>query len=274
MLQAGLDAMNAQLAERDKEREAKLAAEAANRAKTQFLSRMSHELRTPLNAILGFTQVLRLDRQEPLSARQQTLLHHIDNAGQHLLNMITDVLDVSRIEAGQIHLALEAVDVPGLITECQQMMAPTIASAGLTLSVHTEPDLPRVQADPTRLKQVLLNLLSNAVKYNQAQGSITLTACAAAHGAVQFVVRDTGLGLSDAQLQHLFEPFNRLGREQSATPGAGIGLVICKQLLALMGSTLAVHSQPGQGSSFWFELPPAPQSAPGGFPQGAPSDIL
>ena len=254
LLEQGFADMGERLREREREREAKLAAEAANRAKTTFLSRMSHELRTPLNAVLGFTQVLLLSEREPLSPQQREMVRHIDHAGHHLLEMIGDVLDVSRIESGQMHIHATKVDVATLIQSCHEMMAPQAQAAGLHFNVSMQGDTGQVQADPTRLKQVLLNLLSNAVKYNRPGGSITLSA--ARHGPqVRFAVSDTGLGLSPEQRQHLFEPFNRLGRHSSHIPGAGIGLVICQQLLALMDSTLHVHSQAGQGSEFVFELP-------------------
>jgi signal transduction histidine kinase len=254
MLEQGFADMSQRLREREREREAKQAAEAANRAKTAFLSRMSHELRTPLNAVLGFTQVLQMDPSDPLSPRQQAMVHHIDTAGHHLLRMISDVLDVSRIESGQMAIAPEVIDAGTLVQECHQLMATEVAAAGLHLNVSILGDAGRLRTDPTRLKQVLLNLLSNAIKYNRPDGQITLSLQRSGL-RVRFGVSDTGLGMTPAQLQHLFEPFNRLGRETGNKPGAGIGLVICKQLLELMGSTLHVRSQPGHGSEFWFELP-------------------
>lgn len=254
LLEQGFADMGERLREREREREAKLAAEAANRAKTSFLSRMSHELRTPLNAVLGFTQVLMLNQREPLSPQQREMVQHIDHAGRHLLEMIGDVLDVSRIESGQMHIHTTELDVATLIQSCHEMMAPQAQAAGLHFNVSMQGETGQVRADPTRLKQVLLNLLSNAIKYNRPEGSITLSATR--HGPnVRFAVSDTGLGMAPEQLQHLFEPFNRLGRGSSAIPGAGIGLVICRQLLELMGSTLHVHSQLHQGSEFVFELP-------------------
>ncbi|MBI3384100.1 MAG: hypothetical protein HY019_19020 [Aquabacterium sp.] len=254
LLEQGFADMGERLREREREREAKLAAEAANLAKTSFLSRMSHELRTPLNAVLGFTQVLLLSQQEPLSPQQREMVQHIDHAGHHLLDMIGDVLDVSRIESGQMHIHATELEVATLIQSCHEMMAPQAQAAGLHFNVSMQGETGRVLTDPTRLKQVLLNLLSNAIKYNRPGGSITLSAWRdGAH--VRFAVSDTGLGMAPDQLQHLFEPFNRLGRHSGHIPGAGIGLVICKQLLELMGSTLHVHSQAGQGSEFVFEMP-------------------
>ncbi|HEX5356074.1 MAG TPA: ATP-binding protein [Aquabacterium sp.] len=257
MLEHGFADMSAKLREREKEREAKLAAEAANRAKTAFLSRMSHELRTPLNAVLGFTQVLQLDHAEPLTERQRNLIGLIDSSGQHLLSMISDILDFSRIESGQLRIEFEQVDAGSLIEACHQMMQADAAQARLQLAIINESQNGQVRADLTRLKQVLLNLLSNAIKYNRPGGHVTLS-LQRQGDCLRFAVRDTGLGMSAQQCEHLFEPFNRLGRHHSDKPGTGIGLVICKQLLALMGSDLHVRSAPDQGSEFWFDLPQAP----------------
>ncbi len=254
MLEQGLADMGTQLKEREKALEAKLAAEAANRAKTAFLSRMSHELRTPLNAVLGFTQVLRMDPREPLSPRQLDMVRQIESSGQHLLAMISDVLDVSRIESGQMHIRLEAVDTEALVRECDEMVRADADKAGVHLDVQGTDGIGAVRADRIRLKQVLLNLLSNAIKYNRPGGRVILSVCReGAH--LRFCVEDTGLGMTPEQARHLFEPFNRLGRNDGNTPGAGIGLVICKQLLELMGSDLHVQTDAGKGSLFLFELP-------------------
>jgi signal transduction histidine kinase len=198
-LEQGFAEMGARLKLREKEREAKLAAEAANRAKTEFLSRMSHELRTPLNAVMGFAQVLKMDPFEPLSQRQEDMVQQIVSSGQHLLDMITDVLDVSRIETGAMSIDITAVDVNEMISECQHMMAEDAASNDLTLHVHL-PDTPLLAcADKTRLKQVLLNLLSNAIKYNRPGGEVTLLA-RQVDQQVRFCVQDTGIGMSPLQM--------------------------------------------------------------------------
>lgn len=257
MLEHGFAEMSARLREREKEREAAQAAEAANRAKTAFLSRMSHELRTPLNAVLGFTQVLQMDPQETLSERQRQMVGLIESSGQHLLSMISDVLDFSRIESGQLRMEIERMAASDLIDECQHMMGTEALHAGLHLTVRNTAQLAHVRADRTRLKQVLLNLLSNAIKYNQPGGQVILSLQHQGN-CLRFTVQDTGLGIPSEQLPHLFEPFNRLGRHHSDKPGAGIGLVICKQLLELMGSQLQVRSTPNEGSEFWFDLPQAP----------------
>jgi two-component system sensor histidine kinase/response regulator len=255
-LEQGFADMGAQLKLREKEREAKLAAEAANRAKTEFLSRMSHELRTPLNAVLGFAQVLKMDPFEPLSKRQEDMVQQIASSGQHLLDMISDVLDVSRIETGAMQITMADINAIDTLTECQHMVANDAASNDLTLTVHLPESPILVRADKTRLKQVLLNLLSNAIKYNQPGGEVQLSAqVLASH--VRFCVQDTGIGMSPLQIQRLFQPFNRLGRENSSTPGTGIGLVISKRMLEVMGSELCLESATNKGSTFWFDLPMA-----------------
>lgn len=253
ILEQGLIDMGAQLQLREIEREAKLAAEAANHAKTEFLSRMSHELRTPLNAVLGFAQVLKLDQTEYLSPRQYDMINQIESSGQHLLDMISDVLDVSRIESGVMHMAIADVDIVALLAECHQMICPEAAAYGLQLELDTPADLPWVRADKTRLKQILLNLLSNAIKYNRPHGVIRLSAQHLGH-MVRLGIQDTGLGMNPEQVAHLFEPFNRLGREHSGTPGTGIGLVICQRLLTNLDSRLQYTTTEGEGSTFYFDL--------------------
>ncbi|RZK99236.1 MAG: response regulator, partial [Rubrivivax sp.] len=263
-LEQGFSDMGARLREHEETRRAQVAAEAANQAKTDFLSRMSHELRTPLNAVLGFAQVLKMNTADPLSPKQLGMVKQIESSGLHLLEMIADVLDVSRIENDSINVFIDDVDVRALSRDCQQMVTAQAQEAGVHLEVITQDGVGQVRADRTRLKQVLLNLLSNAVKYNRRGGRVSLI-LQELDGQMTFRVRDTGLGMTREQAQHLFEPFNRLGRENTSTPGTGIGLVICKRLLELMGGQLAVRTIENEGSEFMFSLPcatgPRPASA-------------
>ncbi|MDI1258682.1 ATP-binding protein [Aquabacterium sp.] len=253
-LEQGFSEMGERLRQQERERRAKAAAEAANQAKTDFLSRMSHELRTPLNAVLGFAQVLKMNTADPLSTRQLGMVNQIESSGLHLLEMISDVLDVSKIESDAVDLFIEDVDVRTLTRDCQQMLTSQVREAGVHMEIITQDGVRQVRADRTRLKQVLLNLLSNAVKYNRRGGQVSLI-LQAHDGQLTFRVRDTGMGMTREQVEHLFEPFNRLGRENTATPGTGIGLVICKRLLELMGSSLSVRTIDKEGSEFQFTLP-------------------
>ena len=253
-LEQGFSEMGERLRQHEQERRAKAAAEAANQAKTDFLSRMSHELRTPLNAVLGFAQVLKMNTADPLSTRQLGMVNQIESSGLHLLEMISDVLDVSKIESDAVELFIEDVDVRTLTRDCQQILATQAREAGVHLDIITQDGVGQVRADRTRLKQVLLNLLGNAVKYNRRGGQVSLI-IQEHEGQLTFRVRDTGLGMTREQVEHLFEPFNRLGRENTSTPGTGIGLVICKRLLELMGSSLSVRTIEKEGSEFRFTLP-------------------
>lgn len=249
---------------------AKLVAESANRAKTEFLSRMSHELRTPLNAVLGFAQLLRMDTAQ-LSARHAGMVAHIEDAGQHLLAMISDVLDLSRIESGTLSVQAATIDALDVGQRCVTMLG-TLAErkqVRLSIEAQTPPGI-RVLADPTRLQQVLLNLLSNGIKYNRPNGCVTLRMESLTSDRLRITVQDNGPGLTPEQAAHLFEPFNRLGQEHGGEAGTGIGLVITQRIVALMGSTLQAACVEGQGCSFWFELPmesTAPRPAPGATDQ-------
>lgn len=232
---------------------AKEVAEKANQAKTKFLSRMSHELRTPMNAILGFGQLLECD--EELSAEQKPQVKEILNAGHHLLDLINDVLDISRIETGSIKVKNEPVDCCQLLDEALRLIAPLAEKRNISLQHEKLRNVDEfLYADPTRLKQILLNLLSNAVKYNREGGVITVSAEQLASKRVRISVVDTGEGLAKDQLHHLFQPFERLGAEFSNIEGNGIGLVICKSIVEMMGGKIGVESEPGKGSTFWVEL--------------------
>ena len=244
----------------DAERRAHEALEASSKAKTDFLSRMSHELRTPLNAVIGFSTLLRLDAVKPLSTQQLERVQHIENAGAHLLALVNDVLDLSRIESGEMSVSSEAVHLPRAIEEAATMVSPLVTKAGIEVFLAAE--LPEsdqrdaravppgdvwVKADPVRLRQVLVNLLSNAVKYNRPGGRVALTWRRSRHGC-EILITDTGMGIPADPLESLFQPFNRLGAENSAVEGTGIGLVLSRQLAEMMGGTLNIGSTFGVGT--------------------------
>ena len=232
------------------------AAERASKAKTEFLSRMSHELRTPLNAMLGFAQLLRVDPRHPLHDDQRTKVAHIERAGAHLLAMLTDVLDLSRIEAGSLPMSIEPLAVNEVIEAALAMTSTQATDASVQL-LATPPEAGlRVRADQLRLRQVLVNLLSNAIKYNRRSGQVLVEALGL-DDEVVISVSDTGRGMDAQQLAHLFEPFNRLGAERTPVEGTGIGLVIVKRLVELMQGRIEVSSQPGEGTRFRVWLPRA-----------------
>jgi len=233
---------------------AKTAAEAANRAKSEFLSNMSHELRTPLNAIIGFGQLLTGPAARPdQAAREREFVSHIVKAGHHLLTLIDEILNLAQIEAGKLTLSLEPVDLDDMLADCHAMMGPLADKRHVRL-LFPGASQQTVRADRTRLRQVLLNLLSNAVKYNREHGSIVVDIAQTAPGRLRVRVHDSGLGLRPDQMASLFQPFNRLGQEAGKQEGTGIGLVLTRQLVELMGGSLGVSSVPGVGSTFWVEL--------------------
>jgi len=241
------DHKNAELA-----RQQALLAERESRAKSEFLARMSHELRTPLNAVLGFTQLLQIDARQQPGSDQLDKLSHIRAAGEHLLTLINDALDLSSLEAGTLKLDLQSVALAPAVARALPLIEE--AATARRVTVRTGPMDGTVRADPTRLHQVLLNLLSNAVKYNRVGGEVVIET-ASGDAETTLSVRDTGRGMNEDQLAHLFEPFNRLGLDAEGIEGSGIGLTIARALVDSMGGHLRVTSEPSQGTVFTVVLP-------------------
>ncbi len=232
---------------------AKMAAEQANLAKSDFLSSMSHELRTPLNAILGFAQLLEAGSPPPTDV-QMIRLHQIIKAGWYLLELINEILDLAVIESGKLTLSREPLLLIDVVRECQTMIEPQAQQRGIRMDFIPFDNALFANADRTRVKQVLINLLSNAIKYNREQGTVVVACSASTPERLRISVKDSGAGLPPEKLAQLFQPFNRLGQENGAEQGTGIGLVVTKQLIELMGGTIGVESTVGAGSEFWIEL--------------------
>jgi signal transduction histidine kinase/ActR/RegA family two-component response regulator len=232
---------------------AKSLAENANSAKSDFLSSMSHELRTPLNAILGFAQLLESGSPEPTDS-QTKKLNQITKAGWYLLDLINQILELAAIESGKLLVINESVSLSEIISECQIMIDPQAQNHNISLNILPFDSTLMINADKTRVKQVLFNLLSNAIKYNRDNGIVEILCSTVTLGKLRISIKDSGFGLSQDKLDQLFQPFNRLGQEKGLNQGTGIGLMICKELVELMGGTIGVTSLVGVGTEFWVEF--------------------
>ncbi len=237
----------------------------ASRAKSDFLSGMSHELRTPLNAIVGFAELLQMRSADSLTPKQLEYVGHILEGGNHLLVLVTQLLDLAGIEAGRLNLSIAPVDVAIVMRYVQGLMAPIAQKAEVDLIVNIPADIADAKADELRLRQVLLNFLSNAIKYNNAGGKVVLSAEALPEGGVRVIVSDNGVGIPADRTEELFQPFNRLGAEHSSVSGTGIGLAFSRKVVEAMGGTVGFASELGKGSSFWVDLPAEE------FPAAAPA---
>ena len=231
-------------------------AESANRTKSEFLSRMSHELRTPLNAVLGFAQILLFDDAMRLAPAQRDSVNEIIAAGRHLLAIVDEMLDLTRIEMGKLRIELDTLVVSEIVGECVSMVQAQAEARCVAVASHVPAGAGQqtAVADRTRVRQILLNLLSNAIKYNIVGGQVEVTIDQPAPGRVRVSVSDTGPGLSSEQIEQLFVPFQRLDAERIRCEGLGLGLALSKQLAEAMGGTIGASSQPGAGCTFWLEL--------------------
>jgi len=246
--------LDRELQERNTELEnARRIADRANLAKSNFLSGMSHELRTPLSAILGFAQLIE-SGTPPLTPGQTRNIDQILKAGWYLLELINQILDLALIESGKLSLSVEPVSLADIMLECQSMIESQAQSRDISVTFPRFEITRFIKADRIRVKQVLINLLSNAIKYNRKQGTVLVACTIPGPERIRISVRDSGTGLLPEQLSQLFQPFNRLGQEAGAEQGTGIGLVVCQQLMALMGGIIGVESTVGVGSEFWIEL--------------------
>jgi CheY-like chemotaxis protein/nitrogen-specific signal transduction histidine kinase len=245
--------MNTESALREGEARSRMAkAERANQAKSEFLSRMSHELRTPLHAIIAFSDLILYEKE--LDPKLEKHIQHINKAGDHLLELVDDVLDLAKIESGRFSLSVKPIKLHEVLEECYSLIKPTAEDAEIKLSFDTQVNYV-VNASHTSLKQALLNLLSNAVKYNKQHGIVTVTYEVKDNKRLRINVIDTGKGLSTEQQKQLFMPFERIGAEFTKVKGTGIGLTITQQLVNMMGGTVGEESTIGKGSKFWIELP-------------------
>ena len=239
----------------------RVVAEQANRTKSEFLARMSHELRTPLNAILGFAQILDRTAAASWSTSQRNYVQQIEAAGWHLLHLVNDVLDIAQVESGKLRLDMTCVDVRGEVTQALDLEWPH----AMQWNVHLEGPMPadanpKAMVDRRRFQQVLLNVISNAIKYNRPQGRVRIDLSEPGDGYVEVAISDTGLGMSAADVDRIFAPFERIGMERSRIQGTGLGLVVSRWLLKGMGGSIGASSVPGTGSTFRIRVPAAPRT--------------
>ncbi len=256
-LQTAHDELEDRVEERTIEfRQAKEEAQKSNHAKSEFLANMSHELRTPMNSILGFSQLLQMDSANPLKDYQQKNLNSIASAGSHLLELINEVLDLSRIESGNMGISIEAVDLLLIVDNVLSITQPMASKNDITLKYEEIPaNSIFLEVDALRFKQVVLNLVSNAIKYNKPNGSVFISYKQLGTGKLQLGVQDTGNGIPKDKIENIFKPFDRLGLEGGSIEGTGIGLTISKKLIEMMNGTIGFTSNPGEGSFFFIEVP-------------------
>lgn len=252
------------IADRTEDERREEALRRASAAKSEFLSAMSHELRTPLNAILGFASLLARDRKTPLTDRQKEMVEHVLKGGRHLLLLIDEVLDLSKVESGRVPLSLEPVSLAPLLSEVATTLQPMAERAGVELRLAPTPvGLPSAHADRTRAAQVLMNLGSNAIKYGRRGGHATFSVAHADGAFVRVIVRDDGVGIPEEKHDRIFQPFQRAGQEAGPIEGTGIGLALSRRLVELMGGKVGFRSAADAGSEFWVDLPVHEQAAPG-----------
>ena len=245
---AALAHQNTEIAEQAM-REAKQEAEQANQAKSEFLARMNHELKTPLNAILGFANLMKIDPNKDLGSRIDTILM----SGNHLLELVNESLDVLRAEQNVISLDLQPVEISEIIFDCVALLQPDVEKYQVTLNTSCNELL--INTDNLRLRQVMLNLISNAIKYNRTHGEVTIKARETGESHAEILVEDTGIGMSEDDLENLYKPFARFGERKASVQGHGIGMMICRQIVHAMGGDITVNSKPGKGTRCTVTLP-------------------